>query len=89
VRFDVAAVGDGALVKISVNGVEVAHGNVSMRPRTMAGIGETFDVGRDSNAPVSDDYKNEGVYTGEIEKVLIDVQPPGGAPIKYQSVEPD
>jgi len=47
---------------ISVNGAKVARGDLPTRPRTLAD--ETFDVGRDSNTPVTDEYQDEGVFTG-------------------------
>ena len=63
-RFDFEAAGQGGVMRISVNGTEIAHGELPMRPRTLAGLGETFDIGRDSNTPVSDEYQDEGVFTG-------------------------
>jgi arylsulfatase A-like enzyme len=78
--FSCEAAGAGGVVKISVNGVEVARADISARPRTLAGVTETFDIGRDSDAPVSDDYQNEGVFTGTIDRVEVDVKPPSGGP---------
>jgi arylsulfatase len=89
-RFDFDASGKGGVMRISVNGAEVARGDIAMRPFTLAGGGETFDVGRDRNAPVSDDYQNEGVFTGEIKKVVVDVKPPAdGSPAPRKPAEPD
>jgi arylsulfatase A-like enzyme len=89
-RFDFEAAGPGGVMRISVNGAEVAHGDFPTRPRTLAGLGETFDVGRDSNAPVSDEYQDEGVFTGEIDRVVVDVKPPpAGPPVNRKAAEPD
>ena len=79
-RFTFEPAGAGGLVKIYINGSEATHAEIAIRPRVMAGNGETFDTGRDSNVPVSDDYTNEGVFTGEIEKVEVDVTMPAGGP---------
>jgi arylsulfatase A-like enzyme len=77
VRFDYAASqGNRGVMTIFVNGLEVAHGDIAHAPTTPAGIGETFDIGRDSNVPVSDEYQNEGVFTGEIKRVQVDLKPP-------------
>jgi arylsulfatase len=78
VRFEFVSSGegDGGVLTISVNGTEVARGNVTHRPHVPAGIGETFDTGRDSNVPVSNEYQHEGVFTGEIKKIEIEVKPP-------------
>jgi hypothetical protein len=51
----------------------------------VAGNGETFDTGRDSNVPVSPDYQREGVFTGELDKVTVTMKMPGagiGSPAK-------
>jgi hypothetical protein len=74
-RFEFTAQGNGGVMTIFLNGEEVAHGGIAHPPATMAGIGETLDIGRDSNVPVSDEYENEGVFTGRIKKVQIDVKP--------------
>jgi arylsulfatase len=36
---------------------------------------ETFDIGEDSNSPVSDAYTSPFRFTGTIRKVVIDSQP--------------
>ncbi len=41
----------------------------------MAGGGETFDTGRDSNTPVTRAYRDEGIFTGEILKIDVAVSP--------------
>ena len=47
----------------------------------MAGTSETFDIGRDANGPVSDEYRNEGVFTGDIKRVQVDMKMPStGSP---------
>ena len=53
---------------------------VAQRARIMAGLGETFDTGRDTRVPVSDDYRDEGVFTGAINKVQVQTKIPGAGP---------
>jgi arylsulfatase A-like enzyme len=88
-RFEVGAAGPGGVLKIFVNGAQVAQGDLPMRPRTLAGLGETFDIGRDSNTPVSGEYQNEGVFTGEIEKVVVDLTPPATGRSDRRPADPD
>jgi len=90
-RFDFEPSGQGGVLSISVNGAEVAHATLPLRPRTMAGSGEAFDTGRDTSAPVSNEYQNEGVFTGEIDRVVVDVRLPStpGAPPLRKPAEAD
>ncbi len=73
-RYEFSA--DGAL-RILVDGEAQAQGTVTTKPATMAGGGETFDTGRDSNDPVSRDYSDEGVFSGEIRRIDVAVTIPG------------
>ena len=62
--------GQGGTMRISVNGQEVARGEI---PRTVyfpAGLGETFDTGRDTGATVVD-YPGGDALNGEIRKIHI------------------
>ena len=68
-RFDFDVIEQGGDLTIAVDGEEVGRGPIIRRPRRMAGNGETFDTGRDTNVPVSPDYQHEGVFNGEIKKV--------------------
>lgn len=90
VRFEFDPSGASGLMRISVNDTEVARGTIASVPRALAGVGETFDIGRDSNAPVSDEYQNEGVFDGEIHKIEIDVKrAPAGATPAPKPADPD
>ena len=64
----------GGLLRISVDGREVARGRVERTILVPAGLGETFDIGFDSGAPVSDAYRGDGRFTGEIRKVQVDLR---------------
>lgn len=78
-RFDFAPEKDGGVVTITVNGNEVARQSIASYPHMMAGTSETFDIGRDSNSPVSEDYAHEGVFSGEIKKVEVKLKMPSAA----------
>jgi arylsulfatase len=74
--FDFAMAGEGGTLTISVDGETVATGPVERRPKILAGNGETFDTGRDTNVPVSPDYSGEGAFSGSIGKVAVSVKMP-------------
>jgi arylsulfatase len=78
-RFDFEFAGEGGVLTIAVDGESVASGKVARRPRILAGNGETFDTGRDTNVPVSPDYTAEGPFNGELTRVDVRVKMPGGA----------
>ncbi len=75
-RYIVEADDLGGTVTIELNGQQIAEGPVSRRPAMMAGGGETFDTGRDSNDAVSTDYDNQGRFSGALHKVTVAVQMP-------------
>ena len=66
--------GSGADVTVVADGRQIAKGHIVQRPIRIAGQGETYDAGKDSNAPVSPDYHNEGVFNGEVLRVTLRVQ---------------
>jgi arylsulfatase len=68
--------GRGGVMIISINGTEVARGNIARRALAMAGLGETFDTGRDTNVAVTDDYADGGEFTGTIDKIVVNVRLP-------------
>ena len=63
-------------MSIFVDGKKVAYGHIAKRPKMLAGNGETFDTGRDTNVPVSPDYSHEGVFNGQINKVEVKLKLP-------------
>jgi len=68
---DSAELRAGGVMSIFVNGAQVATGRIGKTIRVTAGIGETFDVGRDTGEPVTAAYQNEGVFQGQIDKVEV------------------
>ena len=59
-------------VTILDNGAEIGKGDIDPAPQIIAGVAESVDIGRDSGVPVTDDYSNEGVFTGTIQRVQFD-----------------
>ncbi|WP_202410412.1 arylsulfatase [Pseudomaricurvus sp. HS19] len=76
VRYDFTynLMDDAGTLVISVDGEEVVEAQVQKRPGIIAGNGETFDTGRDSNLPVTTDYVDQGIFTGEINKVSVKIR---------------
>jgi len=68
--------GEGGELRISVDGREVARGEILRRPHVLAGNGETFDTGRDTNVPVTRHYENGGVFDGDINRIDISIELP-------------
>jgi arylsulfatase len=66
--------GKGAVVTLSVNGKNVAQGELSRTIPATMGIGEGFDVGEDVGSPVDFTYKPPFKFTGTIDKVAIDLK---------------
>jgi len=61
----------GGFMRIYANGELSGEGRVERTITLPAGFGETFDIGRDSGAPVSRDYAREGSLIGEIGKITV------------------
>ncbi|WP_210165268.1 arylsulfatase [Beijerinckia mobilis] len=65
--------GKGAKVTIKVNGDEVAAGDIPATVPGRFGV-DTFDIGQDGGQPVTFAYKPPFKFTGEIDKVVIDLK---------------
>jgi arylsulfatase len=72
IRFDFnrdsAGPGSGGTVRISAGGRELAVGRIARTAWTMAGLGETFDVGRDTGDPV---VEGSAPFNGVIRKLTV------------------
>lgn len=75
ISYDVTYVPDSQAVDvaIAVDGAPVGSARFPNRV-FMVDQGESFAIGRDLYAPVTDDYKDNGVFNGTIAKVAIDVR---------------
>lgn len=65
--------GAGGRLTISVDGRQVAAGDIGKTAIIMASIGEPFDTGRDTGAPVVD-YPNGSRFTGSISRIVVDLK---------------
>ncbi len=65
--------GKGADITLSVNGEKVAEGRMEATVGGRFGI-DTFGIGEDSGQPVTHDYTAPFKFTGEIEKVVVEVK---------------
>jgi arylsulfatase A-like enzyme len=63
-------VGEGGTLTISVDGKQVAEGVIEHTAIMTAGLGETFDTGRDTGATVVD-YPGSNAFTGEIDRIEV------------------
>jgi arylsulfatase len=67
--------GAGGMGRIFIDGKKVAEGEI---PQTMAfaySLDETFDIGCDKGAPVTDEYEPLADFTGSIVQVNMDLHP--------------
>ncbi len=72
-NYDGGGVGKGGEATLSVDGKKVASEKF---PRTIAfrmSLDETLDIGEDTGTPVSEDYRVPFRFTGEVEKVTIQI----------------
>lgn len=68
--YDGGGIRRGGLARLGVNGEPVASGRIDRTFVTSAGIGETFDIGRDTGVPVS---PASGPFNGEVRRVEVEV----------------
>lgn len=65
----------GGAIRLSVDGRMIAESEIGERPLVLAGNGETFDTGRDTNGLVSDEYDNHNAFGGEIRRIVVTIRP--------------
>lgn len=74
VRYDFAAdggPGSGGVMRISVDGREVASGRIEKALVMPTEVTDTFDVGLDAGTPVTDDYSGHAEFKGEIHRLEV------------------
>jgi arylsulfatase len=72
-NYDGGGVGQGGQATLSVNGRKVASDKI---PRTIPfrmSLDETLDIGEDTGTPISEDYKVPFEFTGELQKLTIQI----------------
>jgi arylsulfatase len=77
--------GAGGTGRLFVDGKKVGEGKI---PRTAAfgySIDETFDVGCDTGAPVTDDYRPLASFTGKIVQVKVELRPDFARDVKRET----
>ncbi|HYX37597.1 MAG TPA: arylsulfatase [Oligoflexus sp.] len=62
---------DSGRGEIFINGKSVAQGDISKVVPAMYSASETFDVGRDTGSPISNDYQVPFTFSGKIEKLNV------------------
>jgi arylsulfatase len=78
----------GGAMTISINGKVAASGRIGKTINTVSGLGETLDIGRDTGAPVTDEY-GRGEFTGTIDKVEVKLGPLKLAPGQTSFKKPE
>ncbi len=74
--YDGGGLGKGATVSLFLNDRRIGQGRVEQTIWVgKYSSDETFDVGEDSNSPVSNAYTSPFRFTGTVNKVVIDSQP--------------
>lgn len=69
--YDGGGIRRGGLARISIDGESVASGRIDRTFVVSAGIGETFDIGRDTGVPVC---LGSGPFNGEVRKVEVELR---------------
>jgi arylsulfatase A-like enzyme len=72
-KYDGGGIGKGGTGMLSVDGKQVAQGRIDRTVPFRFSFDETFDVGEDTGTPVSVDYDVPFKFTGQIEKVVINL----------------
>jgi hypothetical protein len=72
-NYDGGGVGKGGEATLTVDGEKVASGRLDQTIPYRMSLDETLDIGEDTGTPVSEDYKVPFKFTGEIEKVTINI----------------
>ncbi len=67
--------GAGGVGRLIVDGQMVAEGLIAQTVGFGYSLDETFDVGCDKGAPVTDEYSTLAAFTGKIVKIDIDLKP--------------
>jgi arylsulfatase A-like enzyme len=72
-KYDGGGIGKGGAGTLSVDGKQVAEGRINATIPGRFSFDETFDVGEDTGTPVSEDYDVPFKFTGQIEKVVVNL----------------
>lgn len=70
-EFDSEGVGKGGVMRISINGQQVAEGRIEQTIIRTVEMSDTFDIGLDSSTTVTDDYPGNGRFQAELRKLTV------------------
>ena len=74
--YDGGNVGSGGTATITVDGQKVAEKKIPKTIPSRVSLDETLDIGEDCGTPVLDDYEVPYRFTGRLERVVIELEPP-------------
>jgi arylsulfatase len=72
-NYDGGGVGKGGQATLTVDGEKVASEHLPQTIPYRMSLDETLDIGEDTGTPVSEDYKVPFKFTGDLEKVTINI----------------
>lgn len=72
-NYDGGGIGKGGTGTLSVDGQRVAEGRIAHTVPGRFSFDETFDVDEDTGTPVSEDYDVPFEFTGQIERVVVNL----------------
>jgi hypothetical protein len=72
-KYDGGGIGKGGTGTIIIDGKQVAQGRIERTVPVRFSFDETFDVGEDTGTPVSENYDVPFKFTGQIEKLVVDL----------------
>jgi len=65
--------GAGGIRRLYINGSEAGEGSIPQTIKFVYSLDESFDIGRDTGSPVTEEYKADTQFSGTINKVVIDL----------------
>jgi hypothetical protein len=71
-EYDGGGLGKGGEMRILIDGEEVGSGRIERQVTVVAGLGETFDIGRDTGVPVSRLPGGQRPFDGEIRRIEVE-----------------
>ena len=72
--YDGGGVGAGGIGKLFINDQQVAEGRIEKTLPYRLALNETFDVGRDTGTPIVETYQVPFAFTGNLQKVTLDLK---------------
>lgn len=72
-NYDGGGIGKGGIGTLSVDGKQVAQARINQTVPARFSFDEGLDVGEDTGTPVSEDYDVPFKFSGDIEKVVINL----------------